>query len=187
MSATKLKKIVFICTGNTCRSPMAEYLLKKILKEKKLRGFKVCSAGVGVKKGDVINPKSAQILEEHGIKLGKFSSTPVSEKLLKETFLFVCMTERHKEYLMDMRWNVLRKAGEEEIENNVYSFHELAGTEIPDPYGMGIEEYRYVYNLLEGGMYALIENLRLKDHALPAPLKPAAKKRGRPRKNPVTE
>ena len=67
MSTTQLKKIIFVCTGNTCRSPMAEYLLKKALKERKLKGFKVVSAGIHAKKGDAMNPKSAQILTDHGI------------------------------------------------------------------------------------------------------------------------
>ena len=89
---------------------------------------------------------------------------------------------------MDMRWNVLRKAGEEEIENNIYSFYELAGCEVPDPYGLDIDKYRYVYKLLEGGMYALIDNLHLKEHALPTKnVSDGMKKRGRPRKNPVIE
>ncbi len=182
MSATKLKKIVFVCTGNTCRSPMAEYLLKRALKARKLRGFKVCSAGIGAKKGTPMNEKSAQVLEEHGIKLGKFSSAPITEKLLKEAFIFVCMTERHKDFLMDMRWDVLRKAGEEDIQNNVYSFYEVAGYDIPDPYGFGIEEYRQVYEMLDGGMSALIDNLEFKKYALPTKT-PTGKKRGRPRKD----
>ena len=188
MSETKLKKIVFVCTGNTCRSPMAEYLFKQVLKKEKLRGFKICSAGVGAKKGDEMNPKTLQTLAEHKITVGKFSATPINDKLLKEAFAFVCMTERHADYLMDMRWSVLRKAGVQEIENNVYSFEQLAGYTIPDPYGREIDAYRYVYDLLEGGMYAIIEKLDLKQHALPAAAKPAGTgKRGRPKKTDSAE
>ena len=188
MSAAKLKKIVFICTGNTCRSPMAEYLLKKVLKKEKLRGFKVCSAGVGAKKGDLMNPKTEQILQDNGVAIGKFASAPVHDKLLKEAFAFVCMTERHADYLMDMRWDVLRKSGEEEIENNVYSFEQLAGYSIPDPYGQNLDAYGRVYQLLEGGMYAVIDKLHLREHALPTPLKkPSTGKRGRPKKTVANE
>ena len=188
MSDVKLKKIVFVCTGNTCRSPMAEYLFKQALKKEKLRGFKIVSAGIGAKKGDVMNPKTAQVLQERKITVGKFTSTPMSDKLLKDAFAFVCMTERHADYLMDMRWSVLRKAGAENIENNVYSFEQLAGYTIPDPYGQDVDAYRRVYEMLEGGMYAIIEKLNLKEHALPAPPKGASTgKRGRPKKTEKTE
>ena len=192
MSAVKLKKIVFVCTGNTCRSPMAEFLLKKVLKKEKLRGFKVCSAGIDAAKGGEINPKSAAVLAEQGIDSAKFTSTKLTDKTLKEAFAVICMTERHCEYLMDRRWNIMRKAGEEDVENNVYSFGEFAGYDVPDPYGMDVEKYRYVYSLLEGGMYAIIEGLELRSVALPPPEKKAkttdgsSKKRGRPRKNSAT-
>ena len=183
MSRTKLKKIVFVCTGNTCRSPMAEYLLKEALKKKKLRGFKVCSAGTEARKGDLINPKALYTLQLAGIKVGKFSSTPINEKLLKDAFLFICMTEKHKDYLLDARWSVLRKAGEEEIENNVFSFKELVGYDVPDPYGYGEEEYRYVFQMLDRGMYEIIDNLQLRNYALPSKT-PATtgQKRGRKKK-----
>lgn len=192
MAATKQKKIVFVCTGNTCRSPMAEYLLKRELKVRGFRDIKVCSVGVSAKKGDVINPKSAQVLAEHGIEVGEFSSTPLTDRLLKDAFAFVCMTERHCELLMDMRWNVLRKAGAEDIENNVWSFGDITGYDVMDPYGRDIDCYRYVYGLLEAGMSALIEKLELKKYA--RIVKPRAssgasstgKKRGRPKKE-ITE
>jgi protein-tyrosine phosphatase len=49
MSAPKRKKIIFVCTGNTCRSPMAEMLLKRRLEELALKGFTVASAGIKAK------------------------------------------------------------------------------------------------------------------------------------------
>ena len=167
MNEEKLKKIVFVCTGNTCRSPMAEYLLKRALRKKKLRGFKVCSAGLQAIKGDEMNPKSKEVLFENGIAVKSFQSTRLSEKLLREGFVFICMTERHKDIMLDLRWNAMRKASEETVENNVYSFRELVGYDVPDPYGMDIDVYRQVYALLEGGMYEIIEGLRLSSYALP--------------------
>lgn len=182
----KKKKIIFVCTGNTCRSPMAEILLKKRLEFLRIEGFDVCSAGIAVKKGDAINPYSSAVLAEHGLPSGDFSSTQLTGKLLKESFAIVCMTERQREYLMDMRWNAFQKSKKKptgELENNVYSFAELTGEEVLDPYGRGMDCYRYVYSLLDGGMSAVIEKLRLRENDAPlreskalAPKKQGAKK-----------
>ncbi len=162
MSALKRKKIVFVCTGNTCRSPMAEALLKDKLERLGLKGFAVCSAGIKVVKGDGINPKSAQVLTEHGLPTAEFSATKLTPKLVREAFAIVSMTEKQKEYLMDFRWNALRKIGEENIENNVYSFAEISGYEVIDPYGKDVDCYRYVYQLLDDGVDALIDKLDLR-------------------------
>ena len=195
MKPTKNKKIVFVCTGNTCRSPMAEILLKAELKKRKWKGFSVCSAGIKAKKGDTINPKSAAVLSEHGFAVKEFKSTPLSARTLKDAFAIVCMTEAGRDFLMDMRWNVLRKAGAEDIENNVYSFAEITGYDILDPYGRDLECYRYVFELLFTGIPVLIEKLELGRFAtLPPPKIPKPKKavldvatppkkRGRPKKN----
>lgn len=164
MATRKKKKIVFVCTGNTCRSPMAQLLLTQRLKEQKLKGFDVRSAGTAAKKGDGINPKSAQVLAENGIPYAEFSATKLTEKLLLDAFAVVCMTERQREYLMDMRWDALKKAGKsmDEAENNVYSFAEITGYEILDPYGKDLDCYRYVFGLLAAGMSNLTEKLNLK-------------------------
>ncbi len=175
MSAKKIK-IIFVCTGNTCRSPMAEILLTKALEKFSLKGISVASAGIAAKRGDTINPKSAHILSEYGLEVGEFKSKKLNDRMLREAYAIICMTEKQRDYLMDARWNALRKKGEEAEENNVYSFAELVGYEIPDPYGKDIEHYRYVFEQLARGMSALIEKLGLRAVAT------APKKRGRPKK-----
>lgn len=177
MSRKKTKKIVFVCTGNTCRSPMAEILLKSKLSKLGVSGVEVYSAGIKATAGDAINPLAQETLSENGLSAGEFSSTLLTDKILTEAFALVCMTEKQRELLMDMRWNALRKKGEEAMENNVYSFSEISDYEVFDPYGKDIECYRYVFGLLDAGMSALIEKFELKKEEKVPP-----KKRGRPKK-----
>ncbi len=156
---TLKKWIVFVCTGNTCRSPMAEYIFRKRVEELGLVKLKVSSAGTHAKKNDKMNEKSAEILMNKGFETVTFQAKKVSANMLKQSLAIVCMTDVQRDMLMEMRWQVLRAAGEEEIENNVYSFSELAGYQVIDPYGGDMECYRYVYELIDGGMSALIEKL----------------------------
>lgn len=165
MSAPKRKKIVFVCTGNTCRSPMAEVLLRNYIEKLGLKGFTVKSAGLKAKRGTTINEKSAQVLKENGLSAEKFSATPLTDKLLCDAFLIISMTDSQRDYIMDKRWNALKKVGQEAEENNTYAFSEIAGYEIPDPYGRDIDCYRYVFDMLVSAMPRLAEKLNLRAHA----------------------
>ena len=159
MKTKKKKKIVFVCTGNTCRSPMAEIVFRRLVEEMGLATLKVCSAGLQVAPKSKINEKSAQTLMEKGFEVATFKPKKITEKLLVESLAIVCMTDVQRDLLMDMRWQAMKTAGEEEFENNVYAFSELAGYEILDPYGRDIDCYHYVFELIAGGMSAIIEKL----------------------------
>lgn len=156
------KLVVFVCTGNTCRSPMAEAIFRQKTIEMGLVKLKVTSAGTKAKKGDSLNEKSAKILTDKGIAPLNFTAKKIDKRMLTQSLAIVCMTDVQRDLLMEMRWQALRLVDgveEEEIQNNVYSFSELAGYEVLDPYGRDMDCYEYVYELLNGGMYAVIEKI----------------------------
>lgn len=159
MKSKKKNKIVFICTGNTCRSPMAAELFKREVSSLGLQSLIVCSAGIQANENGQMNEKSKCVLQENGLSGQDFHSTQINEDLVQESLAIVCMTETHKDFMMDFRWNVLRGLGAKRIENNVYSFKDIVGYDIPDPYGKDLETYRYVFQLLEVGMPALKEKI----------------------------
>lgn len=156
---TMKKNVVFVCTGNTCRSPMAEYLFRQKAESLGLYKLKVYSAGIKAKRGDKMNEKSAQILTEKGFDVLSFASRKVDKRILKDSLAIICMTDSQRDTLMEMRWKALREAGAEEIENNVYSFSDITGYQVLDPYGRDMDCYRYVFELLAGGMSALMDKI----------------------------
>ena len=95
----KNKKILFICTGNTCRSPMAEIILKKKLKDAGIVGIRVSSAGLSAQAGAKISENSAAALKKLGYRVGAFKSKMVTPNMLKRCELVICMTTEHKRYL----------------------------------------------------------------------------------------
>ena len=158
---TTKKLIVLVCTGNTCRSPMAEAVFKTFAVNEGLTKLKIRSAGLRAKKGDALNPKSAQILAEAGLELPEFKPARLTPAMLRQSFAVVCMTDSQRDLVMEMRWQAFKdtETDVEELENNVYSFSELAGYEVLDPYGKDIDCYRYVYRLIENAKTVVLHKL----------------------------
>ncbi len=125
----KHRKIIFVCTGNTCRSPMAEAAMKAELKRRKIRWYTVQSAGLQAAEGSPISAFAAQALSEAKIPCAAaFASRRLTREMLDGAYAVVCMTESQRRQIGDLP--------------NVTSFYEIAGSEIPDPYGRGIDVYR---------------------------------------------
>jgi protein-tyrosine-phosphatase len=95
--------IVFVCTGNTCRSPIAEALCKKCLAERlgcaidnlPGRGFVVCSAGLAAEEGAAAADKAIAVGQAYGVDLSAHQSQPLSAELVEQATYLLGMTQGH--------------------------------------------------------------------------------------------
>ena len=144
----KRKRILFVCTGNTCRSPMAEAVLRKQIKDRKIKWWDVASSGIDAVTGAPMSANSAIVLTEAGIDSQSFRSKKLSQKLIERSTLVITMTE--------MQRMLLEGCG------NVRCISSFCGFDIPDPYGMDVEHYRVTYQAIDFACKKIIEDYILK-------------------------
>lgn len=94
-------KILFICTGNICRSPAAEAILNKLLADNQLCGIYVKSAGTHERDNCPRDETMVNIAKEHGYHITGTSQT-MTPDMLMEADLIIVMTERHYEDVTDL-------------------------------------------------------------------------------------
>ena len=146
------KHVLFVCTGNTCRSPMAEGLFRKAIEGR--NDFEVGSAGVAAYKGSTASPETLSILKKRGASLDGFKSRPVSDALLKQATHVFAMTEGHLA-MLEARFS--------DHADKFYLVREFSGIsdkrqgiDVPDPIGMGMAAYEEVAKVLEAAIPKII-------------------------------
>lgn len=93
-----MKHILFVCTGNTCRSPMAEALLRKLAKERNIP-LEVRSAGVSAMEGTTISRHAEAVLRDHDID-ENLTSKPLKAEFVNGSDLILTLTQGHKQHVI---------------------------------------------------------------------------------------
>ncbi len=154
---SKTKKILVVCTGNACRSPMAEGFLKKYLDPED--GFEVYSAGISAVDGQAPTDLAITVMKECGIDISAYSSTAFEYEMAELSDIILVMTQAHKSFIVNTVPGVKPKT---------FLYKEFAGIvdqdkDIADPIGRPIETYRSVRDTLKNLTQDIIVKLMTTD------------------------
>lgn len=130
----RYQKLIFVCTGNTCRSPIAEAIFKNFETNHEI---KVISRGLVVLFSEPINPKAEVVLKKHDLEIKNHMSKGLKAIDLEENTLILTMTTSQKKKVSELFPEA----------KDIYTIKEFAGEigEVVDPYGGTLMDYEECY------------------------------------------
>lgn len=152
-------KIMFICTGNICRSAMAHVMLEDKIKKNNIKNIEVYSCGIYAENGDVSTYNAIEVMEEYEIYLKDHKATNIKNSNIKEMDLILCATNSHKIAVLDLY---------PELEDKVYTMKEYVNynreyhdkINIKDPWGYDLETYRYCAGEIDECLELLLKKIK---------------------------
>ncbi len=138
-----IKQVLLVCTGNICRSPLGEALLRRTLKERGIEGIDVASAGTGAWDGAPASEGAYLVGLERGLDLSGHRARLLTRELVEEADLILTMARHHRARVDELGG-----------EGRVFVLGEYAGrdvdeAEVSDPFGGDLEVYRHTCVELE--------------------------------------
>jgi glycine hydroxymethyltransferase len=156
-----MKEVLFVCTGNICRSPMAEGLFRELVQDQP--DITVSSAGISAPDGQRPSQHSVDVLQEQGLDITAQRSQMLTPEIVDKVDFIVGMTRGHQEAIQAY---FPASAGKLYVLRQFVSGMDMDSYDIdvPDPIGMGKDDYERTRNLIKEAMSGLLDFVKNTSH-----------------------
>lgn len=153
-----MRSVLFVCTGNTCRSAMAEVMFRKMLDDRGIHGITVSSAGITAFPGDPASEGAVVVMAEKGIDLTAHLARHLTPDIIGAAGLILTMTRSQEAYVI----NKLPQFADRVHTLGVFALDDPDALDIQDPYGADILGYKECAAQIEDCLTRIFDRRKVK-------------------------